>query len=78
MEGGQTHVRGKTGHLRHVSSLSGLLPGAGEWLVFSVLVNGARGSSLDVDAAIDAFIADLSASESLSSISAGGATGGGR
>ncbi len=78
MEGGQTHVRGKTGHLRHVSSLSGLLPGAGEWLVFSVLVNGARGSGLDVDAAIDAFIAALSDSKSLGSISAGGATGGGR
>ncbi len=78
MEGGQTHVRGKTGHLRHVSTLSGLLPRAGEWLVFSVLVNGARGSSLDVDAAIDAFIAGLSTSESLDSISAVGATGGGR
>ena len=53
-------VRGKTGHLRHVSSLTGILPGTdGRTLVFSVLVNGARGGPLDVDAALDAFVARL-------------------
>ncbi len=77
MNGGQTHVRGKTGHLRHVASLSGLLPRGDDWLVFSVLVNGARGSDAEVDAAIDAFIADLSTSEGLGSLSAGESTGGG-
>ncbi|MBW2282727.1 MAG: D-alanyl-D-alanine carboxypeptidase/D-alanyl-D-alanine-endopeptidase [Deltaproteobacteria bacterium] len=52
--------RGKTGHLRHVSSLTGILPGVdGRALVFSVLVNGARGGPLDVDAALDAFVASL-------------------
>jgi D-alanyl-D-alanine carboxypeptidase/D-alanyl-D-alanine-endopeptidase (penicillin-binding protein 4) len=53
-------VRGKTGHLRHVSSLTGVIPnGAGGGLAFSVLVNGARGGRLDVDAALDAFVAGL-------------------
>ena len=57
-------MRGKTGHLRHVSSLTGVLLGSdwggdGRALVFSVLVNGARGGSLDVDAALDAFVASL-------------------
>ncbi len=55
-------VRAKTGHLQRVASLSGVVPGAaGEWVVFSLLVNGARGSSLDVDAAIDDFVASLGA-----------------
>jgi D-alanyl-D-alanine carboxypeptidase len=53
-------MRGKTGHLRHVSSLTGLLPDdGGGGLVFSVLVNGARGGRLDVDAALDAFVAGI-------------------
>jgi D-alanyl-D-alanine carboxypeptidase len=62
MEGVALPVRGKTGHLRRVSSLSGVVPGAnGELYAFSVVINGARGSSLDVDAAIDAFVASLGA-----------------
>ena len=53
-------VRAKTGHLQRVSSLSGVVPRAdGGRLIFSLLVNGARGSSLDVDAAIDAFVETL-------------------
>jgi D-alanyl-D-alanine carboxypeptidase/D-alanyl-D-alanine-endopeptidase (penicillin-binding protein 4) len=60
MEGVSLPVRGKTGHLRRVSSLSGVVPGPdGQLRAFSVVVNGARGSSLDVDAAIDAFVASL-------------------
>ena len=55
-------ARAKTGHLQRVASLSGVVPGeAGGWRVFSLLVNGARGSSLDVDAAIDVFVTALSA-----------------
>jgi D-alanyl-D-alanine carboxypeptidase/D-alanyl-D-alanine-endopeptidase (penicillin-binding protein 4) len=60
MEGAALPVRGKTGHLRRVSSLSGVVPGPdGGLRAFSVVVNGARGSSLDVDAAIDAFVERL-------------------
>jgi D-alanyl-D-alanine carboxypeptidase/D-alanyl-D-alanine-endopeptidase (penicillin-binding protein 4) len=60
MENGAIAVRGKTGHLRRVSSLSGIVPGAtGRWLAFAILVNGARGNRLEVDAAIDAFVAEL-------------------
>ena len=55
-------VRAKTGHLQRVASLSGVVPdAAGELIVFSLLVNGARGSSLDVDLAIDGFVASLGA-----------------
>ncbi len=55
-------VRAKTGHLQRVASLSGVVSdSAGKRLVFSLIVNGARGSSLDVDAAIDAFVASLGA-----------------
>ncbi len=62
MEVGGTPVRAKTGHLNRVASLSGVVPGEpGEWVVFSLLVNGARGSSLDVDAAIDAFVSSVGA-----------------
>ncbi len=63
MNDAETHVRGKTGHLRHVASLSGLLPRGEEWLVFSILVNGARGNEADVDAAIDAFVGELATEE---------------
>jgi D-alanyl-D-alanine carboxypeptidase/D-alanyl-D-alanine-endopeptidase (penicillin-binding protein 4) len=60
MESGAIPVRGKTGHLRRVSSLSGVVPGAeGRWLAFAILVNGARGNRLEVDAAIDAFVGEL-------------------
>ncbi|MFQ5513053.1 MAG: D-alanyl-D-alanine carboxypeptidase/D-alanyl-D-alanine-endopeptidase [Myxococcota bacterium] len=52
-------VRGKTGHLRHVASLSGLLRRGSRRLVFAVLVNGARSPQSDVDAAIDAFVREL-------------------
>ena len=55
-------VRAKTGHLQRVASLSGVVPReAAQWLAFSLLVNGARGSSLDVDAALDAFVSSLGA-----------------
>jgi D-alanyl-D-alanine carboxypeptidase/D-alanyl-D-alanine-endopeptidase (penicillin-binding protein 4) len=60
MDGAAGGVRAKTGHLRHVASLSGVAPGPdGELLAFSVLVNGARGGYEDVDAAVDAFVAAL-------------------
>ncbi len=60
MEDGAILVRGKTGHLRRVSSLSGVVPAPdGRWLAFAILVNGARGNRLDVDAAIDALVAAL-------------------
>jgi D-alanyl-D-alanine carboxypeptidase/D-alanyl-D-alanine-endopeptidase (penicillin-binding protein 4) len=55
-------VRAKTGHLRAVTSLSGVLPGSdGRALVFSVIVNGARRGRTDVDAALDAFVSALGA-----------------
>jgi len=55
-------VRAKTGHLQRVASLSGVVPGVvGERLVFSIVVNGARGNSQDVDAALDAFVGSLGA-----------------
>jgi D-alanyl-D-alanine carboxypeptidase/D-alanyl-D-alanine-endopeptidase (penicillin-binding protein 4) len=55
-------LRGKTGHLRHVSSLSGVFPDpSGRRLAFALIVNGARGGGLEVDAAIDAFLFDLGA-----------------
>jgi D-alanyl-D-alanine carboxypeptidase/D-alanyl-D-alanine-endopeptidase (penicillin-binding protein 4) len=53
-------VRAKTGHLRAVSSLAGVLPTrAGRRLAFAVVVNGARGPQPDVDAAIDALVLGL-------------------
>lgn len=61
MNGDTATVRGKTGHLRHVSSLCGVLPGSagGGMLSFAVIVNGARGNALEVDEAIDGFVAAL-------------------
>jgi D-alanyl-D-alanine carboxypeptidase/D-alanyl-D-alanine-endopeptidase (penicillin-binding protein 4) len=57
-------VRAKTGHLQRVASLAGVVPNsAGQPLIFVLIVNGARGSSLDVDAAIDAFVAELGAAQ---------------
>jgi D-alanyl-D-alanine carboxypeptidase/D-alanyl-D-alanine-endopeptidase (penicillin-binding protein 4) len=53
-------VRAKTGHLRAVSSLAGVLPThAGRRLAFAIIVNGARGTQPDVDAAIDALVASF-------------------
>ncbi len=60
MEERPVSLRGKTGHLRSVAALSGVLAGAdGRWLAFSLLVNGGRGGREDVDEAIDEFIARL-------------------
>jgi len=56
-------VRGKTGHLRSVSSLSGVMPTAAGLRAFAILVNGARGGRLDVDAAIDEFVSTLASIE---------------
>jgi serine-type D-Ala-D-Ala carboxypeptidase/endopeptidase (penicillin-binding protein 4) len=55
-------VRGKTGHLRNVSSLAGVVAGdQGRLRAFAIIVNGARGGRLDVDAAIDELVASLAA-----------------
>lgn len=54
---GMETVRAKTGHLRRVAALSGVAVGPqGERRLFSVLVNGARGGRIGVDAALDAFV----------------------
>jgi len=56
MHDGDVQIRAKTGHLRRVAALSGVVPGAnGSTRVFSVMVNGARGDADGVDAAIDKF-----------------------
>ncbi|MCE2391173.1 MAG: D-alanyl-D-alanine carboxypeptidase/D-alanyl-D-alanine-endopeptidase [Proteobacteria bacterium] len=56
-------IRGKTGHLRAASALSGVIPlGPERRLAFSVLVNGARGDRASVDAAIDGFVDSLAGS----------------
>ncbi len=53
-------LRAKTGHLRAVSALSGVMRGAdGRSLAFSVLVNGARGHRTAVDDAMDALVRRL-------------------
>lgn len=53
-------IRAKTGHLRRVAALSGVVPGPeGTPRVFSILVNGAKGEADRVDAAIDAFVERL-------------------
>jgi D-alanyl-D-alanine carboxypeptidase/D-alanyl-D-alanine-endopeptidase (penicillin-binding protein 4) len=55
-----TPLRGKTGHLSHVGSLSGVVADdGGRRLAFAVLVNGARGGGFSVDAAIDDFLVRL-------------------
>ncbi len=59
MEAGDVPVRAKTGHLRRVASLSGLVPTPSGQVVFSVLINGARGSDAEVDVALDGFIQKL-------------------
>ncbi len=60
LENRTTSVRGKTGHLRRVSSLTGILPtSTGRLLAFAILINGARGERLEVDAAIDTLVAEL-------------------
>jgi D-alanyl-D-alanine carboxypeptidase/D-alanyl-D-alanine-endopeptidase (penicillin-binding protein 4) len=75
MEEVTTAVRAKTGHLQRVASLSGVVPGeGGEWVVFSLLVNGARGNSLDVDAAIDVFVSSLGTASQPPTEPAAGAT----
>jgi len=69
MQDGAIQIRAKTGHLRRVAALSGIVPAAdGSTRAFSILVNGARGESDGVDAAIDAFAAKLgSASTTIAS-----------
>src|SRR5258706_45480 len=58
MHAGAVQIRAKTGHLRRVAALSGVVPGAnGSTRVFSVMVNGARGDADGVDAAIAKFAA---------------------
>jgi serine-type D-Ala-D-Ala carboxypeptidase/endopeptidase (penicillin-binding protein 4) len=60
-------VRGKTGHLRSVSSLAGVVAGEqGRLHAFAIIVNGARGERLDVDAAIDEVVASLATAQPLS------------
>ncbi|HXX47515.1 MAG TPA: D-alanyl-D-alanine carboxypeptidase/D-alanyl-D-alanine-endopeptidase [Myxococcota bacterium] len=60
MQDGAIRIRAKTGHLRRVAALSGIVPAAdGSTRAFSILVNGARGEADGVDAAIDAFAAKL-------------------
>ncbi len=60
MQAGTVPIRAKTGHLRRVSALSGVVPGPdGVPRVFSILVNGAKGDADRVDAAIDAFVEKL-------------------
>jgi D-alanyl-D-alanine carboxypeptidase/D-alanyl-D-alanine-endopeptidase (penicillin-binding protein 4) len=60
MEDPRVAVRGKTGHLNHVSALSGVLSTAtGRRLAFAVIVNGGRGGREAVDDAIDSFVSGL-------------------
>lgn len=60
MVDGAPALRGKTGHLRHVASLSGVVRGAsGRRLAFSLLVNGAAAAQADLDLAMDGFISQL-------------------
>jgi len=60
MQDGAVQIRAKTGHLRRVAALSGVVPASdGSTRAFSILVNGARGEPDGVDAAIDAFAARL-------------------
>jgi D-alanyl-D-alanine carboxypeptidase/D-alanyl-D-alanine-endopeptidase (penicillin-binding protein 4) len=60
---GAVPVRGKTGHLRRVASLAGVLPDADLRLrAFAILVNGARGDRTAVDDAIDQFVTALTES----------------
>jgi D-alanyl-D-alanine carboxypeptidase/D-alanyl-D-alanine-endopeptidase (penicillin-binding protein 4) len=60
MQNGSVPIRAKTGHLRRVAALSGVVPGpSGEMRVFSILANGARGDVEGVDRAIDAFAEKL-------------------
>ena len=55
-----TPVRAKTGSLRRVTSLSGVVSTAsGERWLFSALVNGGRGSDIAVQRAVDRFVAEL-------------------
>jgi len=55
-------VRGKTGHLRRVASLSGVMPSRRGLLAYAVLINGAPGGRVDVDGAIDAFVMQVAGS----------------
>jgi len=60
MNGGPIALRGKTGHLRHVASLSGLMSrDDGHRLAFSIMINGGRGGREEVDDAIDAFVTQI-------------------
>jgi D-alanyl-D-alanine carboxypeptidase/D-alanyl-D-alanine-endopeptidase (penicillin-binding protein 4) len=55
-----TLIRGKTGHLRSVASLVGIVaPTDGRSLAFAIIVNGASSNPADVDRAIDSFVSAL-------------------
>ena len=57
-------LRGKTGHLRRVSALSGVMMAReGRRLAFSVMINGGRGGREAVDVAIDDFVAALAVAD---------------
>ena len=61
-------VRAKTGHLKHVAALSGVVRAhSGRRLAFSVLVNGGRGGRVAIDNAIDAFVAEIAGTPPLAS-----------
>ena len=59
-------LRAKTGHIRGVSALCGVVPRAdGRRIGFAILVNGARASRAVVDGALDAFVGRLAGAETL-------------
>jgi D-alanyl-D-alanine carboxypeptidase/D-alanyl-D-alanine-endopeptidase (penicillin-binding protein 4) len=60
MEGEGPLVRAKTGHLRGVAALCGIVAdSSGRRLAFAILVNGAHRPADDVDAVLDSFVSRL-------------------